>query len=79
MKSVKIASIILISVVAAAYADFFPLSGYRCERLYQSDSCNLNTALFYCNLSTVDSLLDTAEDLGMKVILTRARRSGLGS
>lgn len=77
MKYIRVTpAVILVLLWRICLADFFPLGGYQCDRLNQADSCNLNTALFYCDLGCVDSLLDTAEVLGMKVILTRARIPG---
>lgn len=60
--------------------DFYPIGGYRCEQIRQADSCYLNMALFYggvfgaARLDSVETLLNLADKLGMRVILTRAQR-----
>jgi hypothetical protein len=69
-------------LLTSAWAHFFPIGGYRCERLDQADSCNMNMVLFYggvfgaTRFDSVETLLNQADDLGMKVILTRAQRPG---
>ncbi len=42
MRSIKILSITGCLLCGLLFADFFPVGGWRCERLYQADSCAFN-------------------------------------
>lgn len=66
--------ILLIFSWAFSKNDFFPISGYLCDRLDQADSCHINTVLFYCgtNWAWLDSVFKVAKKLNMKVILATA-------
>lgn len=57
-----------------ARADFFPICAYSCENLYQADSCNINTVQLPGGkrFSWLDSILNLADQLNMKIILSRA-------
>ena len=72
MKSVKKTPIIVLLCLlcSVVWADFFPIGGYGCEKLYQADSCNLNTALFHHNerWDSVDTWFNIAEQLDMKML-----------
>lgn len=81
MRRIRITALIpLMLSCSIGYPNFFPVGGYRCERMLQADSCNMNMVLFYggvfgaTRLDSVETLLDQADNLGMKVILTRAQR-----
>ena len=57
-------------------ADAFLIGGWGAENLHQADSCGINTSMFWCQPSTVNGLFNTAETLGMKIILGNARLLG---
>ena len=40
MRYIK-ATIFLLCICGLAWADFFPIGGYGCERLRQADSCQM--------------------------------------
>lgn len=74
MKQLKIIPIIIGFWGSIAWTDFFPIGGFLCKNLNQADSCNINTALFYCGTdwNWLDSVFAVANTLNMKIILATA-------
>jgi hypothetical protein len=69
--------IVFVFVSGFARADFFPIGAYDCDSLNQAKSGYFNLVRFtYTGDATTDAFLDDAATLDMKVILSRAQRSG---